>query len=214
MVERNSIRRDFHETSNMYPNLSANLSKDQQFRLNKINEIKDYFIVEIKERELMSKNLSKYIASFDYLDKSLIVLSVATDNISIASFATATGASVGIMSASCSLAFSITTGFVKKFLKTIRNKKKKHNKIAMLARSKLNSIESKISEALINNEISHEDFMTILNEEKKYRELKESIRMMNSHRSDAEKVSLIEEGKKIGINEVIKHNEIINNSLK
>ena len=66
----------------------------------------------------------------------------------------------------------------------------------MLVRSKLNSIESKISEALINNEISHEDFMTILNEEKKYRELKESIRMMNSQRSDVEKISLIEEGKK------------------
>ena len=66
----------------------------------------------------------------------------------------------------------------------------------MLAGSKLNSIESKISEALINNEISHEDFMTIINEEKKYRELKESIRMMNSQRSDVEKISLIEEGKK------------------
>ena len=76
------------------------------------------------------------------------------------------------MSASCSLAFSITTGFVKTFLKRIRIKNKKHNKIVMLARSKLNSIESKISEALINNEISHEDFMTIVNEEKKYRELK------------------------------------------
>ena len=88
------------------------------------------------------------------------------------------------MSASCSLAFSITTGFVKKFLKTTRNKKKKHNKIVMLARSKLNSIESKISEALINNEISHQDFMTILNEEKEYRELKENIRMMNSQKID------------------------------
>ena len=66
----------------------------------------------------------------------------------------------------------------------------------MLARSKLNSIETKISEALINNEISHEDYMTIMNEEKKYRELKESIRMMNSQRSDVEKVSLIEEDKK------------------
>ena len=84
----------------------------------------------------------------------------------------------------------------------------------MLARSKLNSIESKISEALINNEISHEGFMTIINEEKKHRELKESIRMMNSQRSDTEKNNLIEEGKKIGINEVIKRNEIINNSLK
>ena len=72
----------------------------------------------------MNKNLSKFIASFDYLDKTLTVLSVATGGISTASFATAIGAPVGIMSASCSLAFSITTGFVKKFLKTIRNKKR------------------------------------------------------------------------------------------
>ena len=158
--------------------------------------------------------MGKYIASFDYFDKLLIVLSVATGTISIASFATAIGAPVGMVSASCSLAFSITTGLVKKFLKTTRNKKKNHNKTIMLARRKLNSIESKISEALINNEISLEDFMAVLNEETKYRELKESIRMMNSQRSDVEKVNLIEEGKKIGINEVIKRNEIINNSLK
>ena len=65
----------------------------------------------------------------------------------------------------------------------------------MLARSKLNSIESKISEALINNEISREDFMAILNEEKKYWELEESIRMMNIQRSDVEKISLIQKGK-------------------
>ena len=84
----------------------------------------------------------------------------------------------------------------------------------MLARSKLNSIESKISKALMDNEVSHEDFETIINEEKKYRELKESIRMINTQRSDAEKVNLIKEGKKIGINEAIKHNEIINNNLK
>ena len=162
----------------------------------------------------MSKRLSKYIASFDYFDKSLIVLSVTTGSISIASFATVIGAPVGMMSASCSLAFSITTGFVKKFLKTIRNKKKKHNKIVMLARSKLNSIESKISEVLINNEISHEDFMTTINEDKKYRKLKESIIMKNSQRSDVEKTNLVEEGKKIDINEIIKRNEIINNRLK
>ena len=70
------------------------------------------------------------------------------------------------------------TGPVKKLLKAIRNKKKKHNKIVILAGSKLKSIESKISEALMNNQISHEDFMTIINEERNYRELKESIRMM------------------------------------
>ena len=84
----------------------------------------------------------------------------------------------------------------------------------MLARSKLNSIGSKISEALTNNEISLEDFMTIINKETKYRELKESIRMMNSQRSDTEKNNLIEEGKKIGINGVTKRNKIINNGLK
>ena len=99
---------------NIYPNLSANTSNDQQFRLNKINEVKDYFIAEIKERELMSKRLSKYIASFDYFDKSLIVLSVTTGSISIASFATVIGAPAEMMSASCILAFSITTGIVKK----------------------------------------------------------------------------------------------------
>ena len=65
----------------------------------------------------------------------------------------------------------------------------------MLARSKLNSPESKISEALINNEISHENFLAIINEEKKYRELKESIRMMKSETSDSEKINLIEGGK-------------------
>ena len=106
------------------------LNDQQQFRLNKINEIKDYFVAEIKERKLMSKRLSKYIASFDYFDKSLIVLSVTTDSISIASFATVIGAPVGIVSASFSLTFSISTGIVKKLLKTTRNKKK--NKIKLL----------------------------------------------------------------------------------
>ena len=143
------------ETHNIYPNLNDK----------KISEIKDYF-VEIRERGLTSKRLCRYIASFDYFDKSLIILSATSGTISIASFATVIGAPVGMASASFSLAFSISTGILKKLLKTTRNKKKKRNKIVILARSKLNSIESRISEVLINNEISHEDFMTIINEEK------------------------------------------------
>ena len=113
----------------------------------------------------------------------MIVLSVASGGVSIASFATAIGASVGITSASFSFAFSLCTGLIKKLLKATRNKKK-----VMLARSKLNSIEGKISEALKNNQINHEDFITIISEEKNYRELKESIRMMKG-----------QEGKKINI---------------
>ena len=122
---------DSHETHNMYQNLSATplnitLHDQQNFRLNKINEIKDYFVAEIKDRESMSKILSKYIASFDYFDKSLFVLSVTTDSISIASFA--------ITRVSFSLAFSICTRSVKNLLNTTRSKKKKLNKIVMLAR--------------------------------------------------------------------------------
>ena len=97
---------------------------EQQFRLDKINEIKDYFVVEIKDRELMSKILSKYIASFDYFDKSLIVLSETTGSISIASFAAVIGAPIAMASASFSLSFSIFTGIVKKLFETTRNKKK------------------------------------------------------------------------------------------
>ena len=83
MAECTSIEHNFHKTPNMYPNLNANISNDKQCRLSKINEIKDNFIAEIKERELMSKNLSKYITSFEYCNKSLTVLSVATGSISL-----------------------------------------------------------------------------------------------------------------------------------
>ena len=156
--------------------MSATPLNNQQFRLNKINEIIDYFIAEIKERELMSKRHSKYIASFDYFDTSLIVLFATSGSISIASFPAVIGTPVRIASASLSLKFSLSTGLVKKLLKTTTAKKIKHNKI--LARSILNSVESKTSEALMNNQISHENFMTIINEERNYRELKESIRMI------------------------------------
>ena len=121
MAECNS-----HETPNMYPNLSATLLNDQQqFRLNKINELIKIILLLRLRKELMSKRPSKYIASFGYFDKSLIVLSVTTGRISIASFATVIGAPVGMASASFSLAFSISTEIVKKLLKTTKNKNKK-----------------------------------------------------------------------------------------
>ena len=113
----------------------------------------------------MIKRLSKYIASFNYFEKSLIFLSATSGSISIASFVTITGAPVAVASSGFSLVFSMSTGIVKKLLKVTQNKMEKHNKIVILARSKLNSIESKISETLINNEISYEGFATIINED-------------------------------------------------
>ena len=79
------VEYDSHETCDMYSTLSVPLRDQQQFRLSKTNEIKDYFAVEIKERELMRKRLI-YCFLFDYFDKSFIVLSVTTGSISIASF--------------------------------------------------------------------------------------------------------------------------------
>ena len=166
MVEIKSIECNYIESIDT-PNLN-----NQQFRSNKISEIEAYFIAEIKERKLISKKLSKYISFSGYFDKSL-----TSGGVSIASFATANGVPIGITGASFSLVFSLGTELVKRLLKATRNKKKKHNKIFILARSKLNSIEGKISEALINNQISHEYLITIINQEKNYRELKESIMM-------------------------------------
>ena len=129
MTECNS-----HETHSIYPNLNSvplnkiPLNDEQQFRLKQINEIKDYFVPEIKEKELMSKTLFCNIAFFDYFDKSLIVLSVATGSISIASFTTVLGASVGKVNASFSYAFFYRN--CEKTVKKTRNKKK-HNKFVM-----------------------------------------------------------------------------------
>ena len=97
----------------------------------------------------------------DCIDQALIVLSATSNGVSIISFTSIVGAPVGIVSASITLFFSLTAGIVKKLLIT-REKKKKHDKIVMLAKSKLNSIETLISQALIDIDISHEEFVTIL----------------------------------------------------
>ena len=107
-----------------------------KFRLNEINKIKDYFDSEIQERKMMSKKLSKYIATFHYFDKALIVLSATSRGISIISFTSVIVIPVGITNASFSLAFSLTTRIIKKLLQMTRNEKRKHNKIVMLAKSK------------------------------------------------------------------------------
>ena len=140
-------------------NLDAILVSDQtKFRLNEINNIKDYFNSEIQERKTMSKKLSDFIAAFDYIAKSLIVLSATSGGISIISFAIVIGIPAGLASASFTLVFSLTTGITKKMLKVTRKKKKKNNKTVMLAKIKLNNIETVMSQALIDLDISLEEF--------------------------------------------------------
>ena len=128
----------------------------------------------------MIKKLSKYIAAFDYIDKNLIVLSGTSGAISIISFTSVIEIPAGLARASFTLVFSLTTEIIKKLLKITRKKKKKYNKIVMLPKSKLNSIEKLMSQALKILDISHEEFKTIVNEKEKYEQLKESIRNTKS----------------------------------
>ena len=154
----------------------TNLTEQTKIRLNKITKIENYFYQEINQRKLCSKKLSKYITAFDYIDKILIVLSATTGGVSICLFTSVVGAPVGIASASFTLIFSLTTGIVKKLLNITRNKKKKHDKILMLAKSKLNSIKTLVSQTLIDMETNHEEFVAILKEKDKYKKMKVNVR--------------------------------------
>ena len=100
---------------------------------------------EINQRKSSSKKLSKYVTAFDYTDKILIVLSATSSGVCFISSASIVGAPVEIASASSTLVFSLTTGIIKKLLSITKQKKKKHDKILMLAKSKLHSIETLIS---------------------------------------------------------------------
>ena len=112
------------------------------------------------------------------MDKILIILSATSSEVSIISF-TSIGVPVGIASASLTLSFSLTTGIVKIFLNIIKNKQRKHDEILMLAKSKLSSIETLISQALIDLDISQEESIRILKEKDKYEKMKENLRSQN-----------------------------------
>ena len=116
------------------------LSEQTKFRLSEIIGIENYFYQEINQRKSCSKKLNKYVTAFDYIDKILIVLSATSSGVSIISFTSIARAPIRIVRTIFTLFFSLKTEIVKKLLNITRNKKKKHDKILMLNKSKLNSI--------------------------------------------------------------------------
>ena len=148
------------------------LSDQTKYRLYEIKKIENYFINEINERESYSKKLNKYVTIFDYIDKILIVLSATSSSVSIISFASTIGVPAGIASACFTLIFSIAAGIIKKLLSTTIKKKKKNDQILMLTKSKYNSIEKLISQASNDMNISHKEFISILNEKSRYERMK------------------------------------------
>ena len=161
-------------------NSNLELNDLTKFRLDEINKIKDYLNAEIKERKDIVKKISKCIVAFDYAEKLFITLSASFGTLSIASHATIVGIPVAIAGASLTLIFTVTTGVVKKLLNITRKKKKKHNKIIALARSKLNIIETLISRTLTDFDISHEEFSKIIYEKNNYEQIRDNIRNVKS----------------------------------
>ena len=147
-----------------------------KYRLDEINRIRDYFDNEIKERKDIIKQLNKYLVSFDYLNKIFIALSASFGTLSIASYASVVGAPAGIAGSSLTLIFTIDTGISKSLLNVTKKGKKKHNKIIVLAKNKLNMINTLLSSALNDSEISHEEFTNIINEANIYENIKENIK--------------------------------------
>ena len=137
-------------------------------------------MLKLKREKILLKRISKYIVAFDYAGKRFITLSASFGTLSIVSHAAIVGTPVRIAGASLTVTFTVTTGVVKKLLNITRKKKKKHNKIIALARSKLNIIETLISQALIDFEISHEEFSKIIYEKNNYEQIRENIRSVKS----------------------------------
>ena len=123
------------------------LTNQTKFRLYEIKKFDNCFINDINQQKEYSKKLSRYVTIFDYMDKILIILSATTSGESIISVTNTINESVGIVSASFTLIFSLTTGIIKKLLNMKINRRKKHDQLLMLAQSRFNSIET-ISQAL------------------------------------------------------------------
>ena len=147
-----------------------------KYRLDEINEIRDYFNNEIKERKYIIKKLNKYLVSFDYLNKIFITLSASFGTLSIASYASVVGIPSGITGVSLTLVFTLGTGISKSLLNLTKKRKKKHNKIIVLAKNKLNTIDTLLSSALNDSKISHEEFSNVITEKNIYENIKENIK--------------------------------------
>ena len=153
----------------------TNLTDQKKSRLKERSNIENYF----NQRKLCSTKISQYVAAFHSIGRVLIVLSSTSGGVCIISSVDVVGTPVGIVGASFSLIFSLTTGITKKLLSIKRKKKKKHDKILKLAKSKLDSFETLASQTLIEMEISHEEFITILKEKDKYEKMKENVTNIN-----------------------------------
>ena len=165
------------------------LTNVNKYRLDEINKIRNYFNNQIKGRKDIIKKLNKYLVSFDYLDKIFIALSASFGTLSIASYASVVGTPASIAGSSLTLIFTLGTGINKSLLKVTKKRKKKHNKIIALAKNKLNTIDTLLSSALNDSEISHEELSNIITEANIYENIKGNIKELTVEPSSLERTT-------------------------
>ena len=117
-------------------------------------------------------------------------MSASFSTLSIASYASVVGTPADITGSSLTLVFTIGTGISKSLLK-VTKKKKKHNKIIALAKNKLNTIDTLLSSALNDSEISHEEFTNIITEANIYENINENIKELTTESSEEEKLAIL-----------------------
>ena len=162
------------EIYNYFKNIS------QEFRFKNIDKTRDYFLEEIKQNELMSRKHKEVCATLNYIEHFLILASRITGCISISSFASLLGIPIGITSSAIGLKICAITAGIKMYKSIIKKKKKKHDKIVLLAKSKSISIEVLISKTLTDSVISHDKFVLTNNVQKEYDNMKEETKNLKT----------------------------------
>ena len=128
----------------------------------------------------MSKNHKNVWTTLNYIEHYLILAFAITGCISISAFASLVGIPIGITSSAIGLKICATTAVIKKYKSMIKKRKEKHDKIVLLAKSKLNSIEVLISKALIDSVLSHDEFVSINDVLKEYNEKKKEVKNLKT----------------------------------
>ena len=153
---------------------------NQEFRLKKTDQMRNYLIEEVNRNELVVKKHKKVCRVLNYIDHSLILITTITGCVSISAFTSLDGIPIGITSSAIGLKFFVITAGIKKYKSINKKNKKKHDKIISLAKSKLNSTEVLISKVLIDSNISHDEFVLINNVLKEFYDMKEEIKNSNN----------------------------------
>ena len=161
----------------IYPDIpSAPPENDQTYRLAKIDEMEKFLRSEIHERDMLTKRFKRRATVTTISDNSIVTAITTLEIVGIVSLTTGVGIPLAIAFTGAGLTLGIGSGIVHKVQRIFDSKAKKHDKIKVLAESKLDSISGLVSKAIADGTVSHDEYQFILKEIENYRQLKQEIR--------------------------------------